>query len=121
MTEPAPPLFPDMIGGPSTTVLDGVTLSYAYSNGRTYRLSFTASTVSFDRPEAPDEPRITTQYRARELRDGMILLHWLNRELPAHVTLVIDFERGELHGSSMMPPTRYELFDQAAIIEVQGR
>jgi len=106
---------PDLVGGPTTTALDGRTLVYRYSTGRRYRLRFTAETVTFDQPDDPAEPARTVPYRARELRDGLVMVHWIVKPIPAHVTLIVDLERRQLHASALMPPNRFELFDIAEI------
>ena len=112
---------PDEIGGPSTKELKGLHLLYQYTSGREYQLDFDADTVTFlmhhDPHGKPGEVFTpgTMHYRARKLRDGLYLVHWLNRSPTMgniHVALVIDLKQRLMHCSALMPGG-FELFDMA--------
>jgi hypothetical protein len=112
---------PDEIGGPSTKELKGLHLLYQYTSGREYQLDFDADTVTFlmhhDPHGTPGQVFTpgTMHYRARKLRDGLYLVHWLNRSPTMgniHVALVIDLKQRLMHCSALMPGG-FELFDMA--------
>jgi len=112
---------PDEIGGPSTKELKGLHLLYRYTSGREYQLDFDADTVTFllhhDPHGKPGDVHTsaTLHYRARKLRDGLYLVHWLNRSPTMgniHVALIIDLQRRLMHASAIMPGG-FELFDMA--------
>ncbi|MCC7462811.1 MAG: MoaF N-terminal domain-containing protein [Gammaproteobacteria bacterium] len=111
------------IGGPSTREMAGLTLHYVYSGGRDYQLSFDADTVTFlpfripgDPPGTQYQPG-TLKYRARLVRPGLYLVHWLVRPpqgSPIHVTLLVDLQERHVHVSALMPGGM-EFFDIAEI------
>jgi hypothetical protein len=117
---------PDEIGGPSTKELKGLHLLYQYTSGREYQLDFDADTVTFlmhhDPHGVPGQVFTpgTLPYRARKLRDGLYLVHWLNRSPDMgniHVALIIDLKQKLMHCSALMPGG-FELFDQAHFISM---
>ncbi|EST18935.1 hypothetical protein M878_44270 [Streptomyces roseochromogenus subsp. oscitans DS 12.976] len=89
-------------------------MDYAYSSGRRYRMTFDVGTLSFDHLNGPARGvRVgPVPYRARALRDGQFLVCWtLKQPSLVHVTLIVDFARGQIHVSGMMPPNQWEFFD----------
>ena len=116
----------DEIGGTATSYLDGKRLHYTYSQGREYLLTFDDGHVSFRMikgPEgtvAPDPgrpPPALLPYRARQLRDGQYLVHWLVPGRVGHVSLVIDLVKKSIDVSALMPG-QMEFFDAAQIHSV---
>lgn len=112
--------LPDKIGGPTTKDLAGRTFEYQYSSGIGYRLSFDEENVYFIPSDPPEAFRragkryLSLPYRARSIRDGLYLVHWLIAGRSGHVTLIIDLERQEVHSAALMPG-KFELFDIASI------
>jgi len=109
----------DYVDGPSTTALAGAVIEYRYTRGTRYRLTFDHDGgVTFAMldvgPGGPPAPLLP--YRARELRPGLFLVHWIVKQPGIHVTLTIDLTESTLHSAAMMPPNRWEFWD-AAVIE----
>lgn len=121
VTEPVfiePGTMPDEIGGPTTQVLDGITLEYTYETGRCYRLRFGKENVSFVLLSLPDQIERTLPYRARELFPQVYLVHWLVPGRTGHVSLVIDRSNSIVHVAALMPG-KVEFFDIAEISNIQ--
>jgi hypothetical protein len=107
----------DRIGGEFTDELAGTQIEYRYSTGNHYRLTFGAGSVTFEPLSGPDDsPYTLDSVRTRKLRDQLFMVGWLVLPL-YHVTLILDFERQEVHVSAMMQGA-WEFFDVAEIIEV---
>ncbi len=126
---PAATRPPDEIGGPSTKELKGLHLLYKYSSGREYQLDFDADTVTFllhnDPNGKPGDVHTpgTMHYLARKIRDGLYLVHWLNRSPEMgniHVALIVDLKRRLMHVSAIMPGG-FELFDMAHFEEMSWK
>lgn len=115
---------PDQVSGPETEILHGVVLDYTYSGGRHYRLLFDHDHhVTFEMPDlglhaadgdGPSRAPVLA-YRARELRPGQVLVHWIVKEAAIHVALTIDLDEKKLYVGAMMPPNRWEFFDTGVI------
>ncbi len=114
---------PDQVSGPDTDIMHGVVLDYTYSGGRHYQLSFdhthhvTFAMPDVPRPEGlpPGSQAPSLAYRVRELKPGLVLVHWIVKQAAIHVALTIDLEDKLLHVGAMMPPNRWEFFDTAVI------
>ncbi len=128
---PMPPIplepEPDQVTGPDTEVMHGLVLDYTYSGGRHYRLLFDHEhRVTFEMPDLVKAEGfdpvgfkpLALDYRARELKPGLVFLHWIIKQAPIHVALTIDLEEKKLHVAAMMPPNRWEFFDTAVIHSV---
>lgn len=114
---------PDQVAGPETDIMSGLVLDYTYSGGRHYRLLFDHDHhVTFEMPDlglhadlpGPAKAPVLS-YRARELKPGLVLVHWIVKQAAIHVALTIDLEDLKLHVGAMMPPNRWEFFDTAVI------
>ena len=114
---------PDNVTGPDSDIMHGLVLDYTYSAGRHYRLSFDHDHhVTFTMPDVPrpaglpaDAKPPLLKYRARELKPGLVLVHWIVKQAAIHVALTIDLDENKLHAAAMMPPNRWEFFDTAVI------
>lgn len=114
---------PDQVSGPDSDVMHGLVLDYTYSGGRHYQLSFDHDHhVTFAMPDVPRPAGLPAHakppllsYRARELKPGLVLVHWIVKQAAIHVALTIDLDEKRLHAAAMMPPNRWEFFDTAVI------
>lgn len=114
---------PDQVSGPDTDIMHGLVLDYTYSGGRHYQLSFDHDhRVTFAMPDVPRPAGLPEyakppllSYRARELKPGLVLVHWIVKPAAIHVALTIDLDEKKLHVGAMMPPNRWEFFDTAVI------
>ncbi len=113
----------DYVGGTLSDALLGAVIEYRYTRGTEYRLTFDDSfRLRFEELSASDHaPTPTLSYRARALRDGQLLVHWIVKPASIHVSLVIDLDESTVHVAAMMPPNRWEFFDTAEITRVQLR
>jgi hypothetical protein len=125
-------------GGATDTVgenddLVGFVADYVYPSGPAYVISFTKDKCDFSSPwpgekrkqpppskepskEPPKEgtvrpPSAGVDYRARKIKDGLYLVHWIvNWEI--HVALLLDFEEKRTICAALMPG-KSELWDVA--------
>ena len=104
----------DKIGGPFTTELAGTTLTYRYTTGDRYRVTFADRELVLEPLHAGHNPPFTIAYRARRLRDGLFLVGWATPAMALHVSLVVDVANGRVHVSALMPGGA-ELFDLAEV------
>jgi hypothetical protein len=111
---------PDEIVGPFTRVLAGLSLTYRYTNGGSYFITYGKDTVSFRLPLPNGEhtPPITVPYVARKLRGDLYMIHWVNPERTVHVTQVLDLAKRELNVAALMPE-QWQLFDVGRISEIK--
>ena len=117
---------PDQVDDPRTEIMYGLVLDYTYSGGRHYQLSFDHDHhVTFAMPDVPRPEGLPEgakppllAYRARELKPGLVLVHWIVKQAAIHVALTIDLQGMRLHVGAMMPPNRWEFFDTAVITKV---
>ena len=116
-TSTTQPPAPDEIGGPATTELAGTQLLYEYSTGRKYHLAFEADNVTFLMIKDEKAKPFSVPYRARKVRDGLYLVHWVVKAASIHVALLLDFERGEVHVAALMPGG-IEFFDIAKVEKI---
>jgi hypothetical protein len=114
----APPMPPDSIVGPLTQDLAGLSLTYAYSEGGDYHITYGTDTVTFrlPLPNGESTPPITVPYVARKLRNKTYMVHWVNPERTVHVTQVVDLQKDEVNVSALMPG-QWQLFDVGVITE----
>jgi hypothetical protein len=116
----------DIVGGPCTDELSGITLGYTYGQAGTFRISYGAGTVTFGMPPNPVDPPpavLTVPARLRKLQSDLYLAHWFSPD-PArsvHCVQVVDFRRMLVHLAALMPPARTEDFDFAKIAMMTGR
>ena len=119
MTGAVPPLptedHPDEIGGEQSSALDGTQVQYRYSTGASYRLTFADGGVVFQQLGGGAPPIGPLPYRARQLREEQVLVHWIVKPASIHVSLVIDFARQRIDAAAMMPPNRWEYFDTGVL------
>ena len=109
----------DYIDGPSSPALLNTVLEYEYTIGNSYRLSFDGDFgVTFQMLNDGSEARGPLPYRARELRPGQYLVHWLVKQFSIHVSLVIDLENSTICVAAVMPPGQWEFFDIATGIRL---
>lgn len=125
MTETAP--HPDLIeDAPMSTTLHGLEIEYRYSTGNHYKLTFDHDyNVGFTfLNQMEREGRITPTddlkipYRAREIRPGLTQLHWIIKDADIHVSLLFDFDAKKIFAAAMMPPNKWEFWDNAEILNV---
>lgn len=109
---------PDRIGGPSTTELAGLAVTYAYSTGERFHIEFRAGDLEMHPLDHPDVGTFTIPYRARLLRDGLYLVGWTGRDPVLHVCLVLDIERRQVHVCGLMPGG-WEYFDVAEVSDLR--
>lgn len=117
----------DYIGGGVSDALFGATIDYTYSRGNHYQLIFDHDNhVTFHYLNAPgvtedsdhfQAPQLV--YRARALRDGQYLVHWIVKPANIHVSLVVDLTEMTVTVAAMMPPNKWEFFDRATIDTVE--
>jgi hypothetical protein len=114
-----PMMPPDEIVGPFTQDLAGLSLTYRYSEGGDYYITYGTDTVTFRLPLPNGEttPPITVPYVARALRASMYMVHWVNPERTVHVTQVVDLPQMEVNVSALMPG-QWQLFDVGRISEM---
>ena len=110
---------PDIVVGSDPSLMDGYTLKYKYSTGREYKLDFTADTVTFTMLDAPVfKPEfgvpVSLPYLCRELRDGLVLIHWMVPGRSGHVAMMVDFTNKAIFVSALMP-FKMEFFDSGTI------
>lgn len=110
---------PDIVVGSDTTLMDGYSIKYKYTTGREYRLDFTAEKVTFTMLDAPNfKPELGTPvslpYLCRQIRDGLILIHWMVPGRSGHVAVMIDFTEKSIFVSALMP-LKMEFFDSGTI------
>lgn len=120
-----PPMDPeaDYVGGTMSDALLGAVIEYRYTRGTEYRLTFDDRfQLRFEELSAVRHPPTPTlPYRARAIREGQLLVHWIVKPASIHVSLVIDLEESKVHVAAMMPPNRWEFFDTAELTRVQLR
>jgi hypothetical protein len=114
-----PPMPPDEIVGPFTQDLAGVSLTYRYSTGGDYYITYGTDTVTFrlPLPDGTHTPPITVPYYARKLRPKIYMVHWINPERTVHVTQVLDAKNREVNVSALMPG-QWQLFDVGHVSEI---
>jgi len=114
----------DFVGGRPSTVLRGMTIEYVYSRGTRYRLAFGDDTVVFTVVDhaGPESTRPSTPpplpYRARDIRPGIVLVHWIVKPAAIHVSLVLDLELRTIQVAAMMPPNRWEFVDTGTLVRI---
>lgn len=111
---------PDQLVGPFTHVLAGLSLTYRYTDGGDYFITYGEDTVTFRLPLPNGEhtPPITVPYVARKLRGGLYMIHWVNPERTVHVTQVLDLAKREVNVAALMPE-QWQLFDVGHISEIK--
>lgn len=109
---------PDEILSTGTVDLSGMRVRYEYSSGRGYEALFYDDRLTFAQTDAP-APSVTLPYRARPLRDGQVLVHFLLPGRIGHVSLVIDLDAGVVYASGLIPGL-VEQFDVARISALSG-
>src|SRR5690349_7396202 len=69
---------PDEIVGPFTKDLAGLSLTYHYTHGGDYYITYGTDTVTFrlPLPDGSHTPPITVPCFVRELRANMYMVHW---------------------------------------------
>jgi hypothetical protein len=115
-----PPMGPpDEIQGPFSYDLDGLSLTYHYTHGGDYYISYGRDTVTFrlPLPDGSHTPPITVPYFVRALRANMYMIHWVNPERTVHVTQVLDLPHREVQVAALMPG-QWQLFDVGQITEM---
>lgn len=108
-----------------TRELDGVTVSYLYSNGVSYAVKFEETGASFRKLSGtPGEWVGEFPYKAFQVADNMYFLAWYEdiEGWGDYVTLLIDFNNGILYGSAFLKSENNTTsFHSARIVKVEGR
>ena len=104
-------------------LLDGITMQYTYAEMGTVRSTYKDGCISFEWLEGPlkGESGSGFLYRAREVGDQRFFVNWHEPDMPGFVTLLIDFEAGQVHSSLIAAygsDAEQIHFDSAAIDEV---
>lgn len=114
-----PAMPPDEIIGPFTQDLVGVSLTYHYTHGGDYFITYGTDTVTFKLPlpDGTQTPPITVPYFARKIRPKIYMVHWTNPERTVHVTQVLDARNREVNVSALMPG-QWQLFDVGVVTKI---
>jgi hypothetical protein len=97
-----------------TDDLIGFIVEYSYPSGPHYILSFKSGIVDFRSPwpgekrEPPKGPEGDIYYKARKIKEGIYLVHWIVN-WQAHIALLFDFEEKRTICAALMGKT--ELWD----------
>ena len=88
----------------STRKLDGTTITYEYTSGRSYNVKFEESGVSYrylsgSKPETWWGP---FPYQAFEVDTNIYMLSWFEAEYGDYVTLLVNFNNHLLYGSAVL-------------------
>ncbi len=82
-------------------LLDGTRMQYTYNDMGTVRTSYDKGCISFEWISGPLQGGTGAgfNYRAREVGENRFFVSWHEPELPGFVTLLIDFQAGQVHSS----------------------
>jgi len=88
----------------TTSELNGTSISYVYTSGRSYNVKFEEAGLSYrylsgSKPDAWWGP---FPYQAIRIKEQLYLASWFEKEYGDYVTLLINFEEKILHGSAIL-------------------
>ncbi len=87
-----------------TRKLDGTSISYDYTSGRSYNVKFEKSGVSYryltgSKPEKWWGP---FPYQAFEVEEAVFMLSWFEKGYGDYVTLLVNFNNRLIYGSAII-------------------
>lgn len=105
-----------------TRNLDGVTITYDYTSGRSYNVNFEKEGISYQylTGSKPDKWWGPFPYTAFEVQPNVFLASWFEEGYGDYVTLLINFDNNLLYGSAIISGEQVH-FHGAKIIKVKGR
>lgn len=119
-------LFPLVASGDElakeTKKLDGVSISYEYTSGRSYNVKFEPEGISYryltgSKPEMWWGP---FPYNAFEVQPNQFMASWFEKEYGDYVTLLINFDNNLLYGSAIISGKEVH-FHGANIVKVERK
>lgn len=103
-----------------TTKLDGVSISYEYTSGRSYNVKFEPEGISY-RYLTGSKPHTwwgPFPYNAFEVQPNQFMAAWFEKEYGDYVTLLINFDNNLLYGSAIISGKEVH-FHGANIVKVE--
>jgi hypothetical protein len=110
----------DLVGGPMTQDLNGITLAYKYAKSGSFRISYAPNMVRFGMPADLNDantPTLSTAARMRKIGDDLYMVHWFSPgpSRAVHCVQIVDFKQMQVFLGALMPPGTVEDFDFAHI------
>lgn len=105
-----------------TKSLDGVTITYNYTSGRSYNVKFESQGLNYQylTGSKPDKWWGPFPYTAFKTQPNLYLASWFEEGYGDYVTLMINFDTKLLYGSAILRGEEVH-FHGAKIVAVQGR
>lgn len=105
-----------------TRVLNGTSISYDYTSGRSYNVKFEEAGVSYRylTGSAPETWWGPFPYEAFEVESNVYFASWFEEGYGDYVTLLINLNSNLLYGSAILPGDRVH-FHGAKIIKVDRK
>jgi hypothetical protein len=114
----ATPLSVTAESGETTRALNGTSITYLYSSGRSYNVKFEEAGVSYryltgSKPDAWWGP---FPYQAMRVSPDVYFLSWFEKGYGDHVTLLVDFGKRVILGSALIAGDEVH-FHRATLVE----
>ena len=107
------------IGGTLTTELAGTTITYNYTSGRKYRVTYGPDTLAYLRMDVPGRTLVEgLPYIARKIDTDVYYISWHRPERGEFVTILIDLGKRMLYTSALLEGNDRH-FDLAEIVDVE--
>ncbi|QIZ78167.1 MoaF N-terminal domain-containing protein [Ferrimonas lipolytica] len=105
-----------------TRMLDGVSITYKYTNDRAYNVRFEPQGLSYRylTGSKPDKWWGPFPYTAFEVEPNQYLASWFEKDYGDYVTLLINFDNNLLYGSAIIAGAEVH-FHGAKISQIIGR
>ena len=102
--------------------LNGTEITYLYSSGRSYHVKFAEEGLSYryltgSKPDAWWGP---FPYQAMKVKEQLYFTSWFEEGYGDYVTLLINLQKKELHGSAIISGEEVH-FHRANIIKIEKR
>lgn len=106
--------------GEYTGDLDGLSLTYDYTSGRSYNVKIEPTGVSYRYLTGADPSRWwgPFPYQAMKVKDNVYFFAWFEKEHDDFVTLLINLDERILHGSALLGGNEVH-FHSAKIVDIQ--